>query len=256
MVRKVFGYGIAGLLTVALVAGMIYILARPQDVAASQGPVGGQGQGRTEALGAGTGDRGGLGDGGEPLGQGRNADRAADCDERAPLAQSQGGQAGAQGFQSGAGGGRQSDALGQGTQGGSQGFQGGAGQGAQGGAAQGQGLEDGTGRGQGNGLAPESGAAREDVAWETVTGRVLVAEGDMVLETAEGEFEVGLGQAWYRDEAGLVLEVGDEVTVTGFYEDGEFKAGTVENLTRDQTVVLRDESGRPMWSGRGALKNQ
>jgi hypothetical protein len=96
----------------------------------------------------------------------------------------------------------------------------------------------------------------EGVIWETVTGRVIVADSEMVLETAEGELDVGLGQAWYRDEAGLILEVGDEVTVTGFYEDGEFKAGTIENLTRDQTVVLRDESGRPMWSGRGALKNQ
>ena len=232
MVRKVFGYGVTGLLTVALIAGMIYILARPQDVAASQGPAGGQGQGRAEALSSGAGNQGGRANGGEPLGQGSKADCEDDCGERAPLAQGQGGQEGAQGFQ------------------------GGAGQGRQGGEPGTLGLRDGAGQGQGNGLASAAGAAREDVAWETVTGRVLVAEGDMVLETAEGEFEVGLGQAWYRDEAGLILEVGDEVTVTGFYEDDEFKAGTVENLTRDQTVVLRDESGRPMWSGRGGLKNQ
>ena len=44
--------------------------------------------------------------------------------------------------------------------------------------------------------------------------------------------------------------------MTGFYEDGEFKAGTVENLTTGETIVLRDEAGRPMWSGQGRLKNQ
>jgi len=44
--------------------------------------------------------------------------------------------------------------------------------------------------------------------------------------------------------------------VTGFYEDGEFKAGTVENLTTGETIVLRDEAGRTMWPGQGRLKNQ
>ena len=79
-------------------------------------------------------------------------------------------------------------------------------------------------------------------------------DGDITVETAEGEVLVGLGQASYRE--GFALKVGDKVSVTGFHEDGEFKAGTVENLTTGQTLVLRDETGRPGWAGRGLLKNQ
>ncbi|MCD6344029.1 MAG: hypothetical protein J7M17_00285, partial [Anaerolineae bacterium] len=72
--------------------------------------------------------------------------------------------------------------------------------------------------------------------------------------TAEGDVLVGMGQSAYRED--FALEVGDEVTVLGFHEDGEFKAGTVENLTTDETITLRDETGRPLWAGRGRLKNQ
>ena len=92
------------------------------------------------------------------------------------------------------------------------------------------------------------------VEWETLTGEVTVVDGEITVQTAEGEVVVGLGQASCRE--GFALEVGDEVSVTGFYEDGEFKAGTVENLTTGETIVLRDEAGRPMWSGQGRLKNQ
>ena len=42
--------------------------------------------------------------------------------------------------------------------------------------------------------------------------------------------------------------------MTGFYEDGEFKAGTVENLTTGETIILRDETGRPMWAGAGTAQ--
>jgi len=38
-------------------------------------------------------------------------------------------------------------------------------------------------------------------------------------------------------------------------EDGEFKAGQVENLGTGESIVLRDTSGRPMWAGRGNRKN-
>jgi len=92
------------------------------------------------------------------------------------------------------------------------------------------------------------------VEWETLTGEVTAVDGEITIQTAEGEVVVGLGQAAYRE--GFALEVEDEVSVTGFHEDGEFKAGSVENLTTGETLVLRDETGRPMWSGQGRRKNQ
>jgi hypothetical protein len=92
------------------------------------------------------------------------------------------------------------------------------------------------------------------VEWETLTGKVIVVDGDITIQTAEGPVLVGMGQSAYRE--GFGLEVGDEITVLGFHEDGEFKAGTVENLTTGEMIVLRDEAGRPMWAGQGQLKNQ
>ena len=56
---------------------------------------------------------------------------------------------------------------------------------------------------------------------------------------------------WYSEERGFKVNVGDEVSIEGYHEDGEFKAGTVENLTEGTSIVLREASGRPMWSGQG-----
>ncbi|MDY6874763.1 MAG: hypothetical protein SWK90_00945, partial [Chloroflexota bacterium] len=93
-----------------------------------------------------------------------------------------------------------------------------------------------------------------NVEWETLTGEVVIVDGEITIQTAEGQVLVGMRQSAYREN--FALEVGDEITVVGFHEDGEFKAGTVENLTTGETITLRDETGRPMWSGQGRLKNQ
>jgi hypothetical protein len=109
------------------------------------------------------------------------------------------------------------------------------------------------GRGQGS-----AGQGRNEIVraveWETLTGIVTVVDSEITVQTAQGEILVGMGQSAYRESFGL--EVGDQVSVVGFYEDGEFKAGTVENLTTGETIVLRDETGRPMWAGQGQLRNQ
>jgi len=122
-------------------------------------------------------------------------------------------------------------------------------------------LEFGNRAGQGNGSRglestnnPEAYFTPSE--WETVQGTVIVADNELTLQTAEGEIVVGLGQSWYREQAGFTVNVGDEVIVHGYEEDGEFKAGTVENLTSGTAIMLREQGGRPMWAGRGNLRNQ
>ncbi|MDX9953878.1 MAG: hypothetical protein RBT75_07275 [Anaerolineae bacterium] len=91
---------------------------------------------------------------------------------------------------------------------------------------------------------------------ETIQGVVISSDSEILVRTAEGEeVLVVLGQAWYREQAGFTVAVGDEVSVVGFYEDGEFKAVTVEDLTTGATITLRDASGRPAWSGQGNRRN-
>jgi hypothetical protein len=214
MLRKMFGYGMVGLLAVALIGGTVYVLGRPVEAQAGQGLSGDQGQsvalqsgngrrgGGSVALDESDGDYGSVGQGlGQSAGQGRGASASGD-------------------------------------------------------ATQGSGRGQGQGQTQGAGTGPGAGGAVGAVDWETVTGQVTVVDSEMVVQTAEGEVVVGLGQAWYREEAEFVLSVGDEVSVIGFYEDGEFKAGSVENLTTGQTLALRDEDGRPMWAGQGERKSQ
>jgi hypothetical protein len=39
--------------------------------------------------------------------------------------------------------------------------------------------------------------------------------------------------------------------LVGFYEGDDFEVGQIDNATNGQTVLVRDENGRPLWAGRG-----
>ena len=227
MLKKIVNYSIVGVLLLVLVGGSIYVLARPTGAQAEQGWA-----------------RETTTQGSQNYGQGRGASQ----EQEIALGQGLQGQG----------------ARGQGTQGQSLQGQGVQGQGAQG---QGQGnarvesLESGNRGGQGSGYqgqgaADNAGDYLSPDEWETVQGTVIVADNELTIQTAEGELVVGMGQSWYREQAGFTVNVGDEVIVNGYEEDGEFKAGTVENLTSGATVALREQGGRPMWAGRGNLRNQ
>jgi hypothetical protein len=87
--------------------------------------------------------------------------------------------------------------------------------------------------------------------WLTISGTVtqVPAEGvDLVMETADGELVVGTGPS-AMVEQGFDVQIGDELEVMGYWEDDELKAAEITLLATDQTIVLRDEWGRPVWSG-------
>lgn len=186
MLKKVLGYGVVGLLAVALVAGLVYILVRPAEAQAERGPLGGQGQGRSTAVEPGTGYRGG----------------------------------------------------------------GAAGLGGNGGGAYGSGGRGGS-RGETAGVGDGVGLDHPAETWITVRGTFVSFDGDLVIETAEGEMVLKTGPAWYWDANGIALDAGDEVVLYGFYDGDDFEVGRVENLTTGEVLALRDETGRPLWAGRG-----
>ena len=114
----------------------------------------------------------------------------------------------------------------------------------------------GYGRGQGQGSSQPSRAEpqAETADWRTLEGTVVETE-ELVIETADGEtVQIGLGPSHYRESQGFDLQVGDSVSVSGYFEDGEFKAAQVVKPDTGESIVLRDTSGRPMWSGRGNRK--
>ena len=127
------------------------------------------------------------------------------------------------------------------------------------------GDEEGYGRGQGNGQSvansqgditrngDQTGTGQAEVdEWLTLSGTVTSADADvLVVETADGEVMVENRGWWYAQEQGFAVQAGDEVVLTGFYENEVFEVGRIDNVTTGQTVTLRDETGRPMWAGRG-----
>jgi hypothetical protein len=69
------------------------------------------------------------------------------------------------------------------------------------------------------------------------------------LSASDGvSYYVELGPASYWQAQGVTLAVGDSVTVNGYASAGQYHAGTV-TLSSGQTLTLRDQVGRPLWSG-------
>jgi hypothetical protein len=126
---------------------------------------------------------------------------------------------------------------------------------AAGGQGQGFGRSGEQAEGQAQSLAPNRSRELdpESVALEqeTFQGTVVETE-ELLIETESGEsVQVGLGPNFYRESAGFALQSGENVRVSGFWEDGEFKATQIESLDTGASIVLRDASGRPLWAGQG-----
>lgn len=101
---------------------------------------------------------------------------------------------------------------------------------------------DGTGTGQ----------AQVD-AWLQIQGTVISMDGNtLVVQTADGTQVVIENRPWvFAQEQGFQVQVGNEVTLTGFYENDDFEVGQLVNASTGQTVSIREEGGRPLWAGRG-----
>ncbi len=119
-------------------------------------------------------------------------------------------------------------------------------------SAPGQGGYGGEGRTDAPGDATGTGQAQVD-EWITLSGTVVSLDADaLVVQTAVGEQVVMENRPWrYAQEQGFVATAGDQVRVVGFYEDGEFEVGQIDNLSTGLSVQIREEGGRPMWAGRG-----
>jgi hypothetical protein len=102
-----------------------------------------------------------------------------------------------------------------------------------------------------------SGEGRaEEPDWITLEGTVTeVSTGQLTLETPDGEEVLALGPEYYWSAQGIAIEVGDEVEARAYEEDGELKVGQITLTATGETLTLRDEMGRPLWSG-GAGQGQ
>jgi hypothetical protein len=128
------------------------------------------------------------------------------------------------------------------------------------------GVQNGSGRNGGNGSGGQSrynaddlngytagtGLAQVDEVYQ-ITGAVTFVDADqsIVVDETGSQTVIENRAWWYALEDGFTAEVGDQVHLTGFYDEGVFEAIQLENLTQSITVQIREESGRPLWAGGG-----
>jgi len=78
--------------------------------------------------------------------------------------------------------------------------------------------------------------------WAEYEGNVISMDSSIVIE----------GRALlFMQDSGFVTNVGNTLFITGFYEDDEYKVATIIDQTTGETIVVRDEGGRPGWAGNG-----
>jgi hypothetical protein len=74
----------------------------------------------------------------------------------------------------------------------------------------------------------------------------------LMVTTQKNQYEVHLGPRWFLEENQLNFTVGEEIEVKGSKKmiNRRLTLIAAKITNRDRTVVLRDEYGIPMWSGR------
>ena len=90
--------------------------------------------------------------------------------------------------------------------------------------------------------------------WVVIEGSVNSVDSALaVILLQDGNTVEITGRPWsFALENGFALQAGDQVRLTGFYEDNDsFEVGAIENLTQGTSFQVRDQDGRPLWAGRG-----
>ena len=101
---------------------------------------------------------------------------------------------------------------------------------------------------------PDPQAMVQADEWVTLNGSLLSFQGgSMTMATDTGEvISFQTGQPRFFSAQGITFQIGDEISVLGFYSGEQFSAGEVTQLATGARVMLRDPNGRPLWAGPGA----
>ncbi len=111
-------------------------------------------------------------------------------------------------------------------------------------------------QGQGAGIADGDHTPDPQVQvdeWVTLQGEILSFQGgSMTMASFAGEvISFQTGQPRFFSSQGITFQVGDEIIVVGFYQNGQFMAGDITQVATGLKVLLRDPNGRPLWAGPG-----
>lgn len=98
---------------------------------------------------------------------------------------------------------------------------------------------------------PASHASENPAKWLSLQGVVnSVDESSLVIILTDGSsLEISRRPWRFALQLGFSTAPGNQLLITGFYENSEFKPVTIEDTTASVSVALRDTSGQPLWSG-------
>jgi len=85
-------------------------------------------------------------------------------------------------------------------------------------------------------------------------GVVTQVNEDLLMVLCEDGHEIVVENRawWFAADAGFSAEVGDLISLNGFYEtEEEFEVSYIENLTKGEEIQIREGNGRPLWAGSG-----
>jgi hypothetical protein len=118
-------------------------------------------------------------------------------------------------------------------------------------AGQGQQGKNGGGGPGGSQFMQGEGTLVSAEDWVTVEGTITQVDTNaIVIQTAAGDtLTVKVGPPHFVEGLGVEFQPGDEISVLGFYEDGEFEAAQITFLATGEQITLRDKNGRPLWTG-------
>lgn len=93
--------------------------------------------------------------------------------------------------------------------------------------------------------------------WVTLEGTIIMmTNGSMTIVLTDGtQVAFQSGQPRFFASQGVTFQLGDDVSVMGFYENDKFMAGDITQLATGLRVMLRDPNGRPLWAGPGGNGN-
>ena len=81
----------------------------------------------------------------------------------------------------------------------------------------------------------------------SLTGILVYQNAEWFLRAGDELYALHMGPRDFMTDQGFVLRAGDQASIKAFFHNQD--AAVVEITTNGRTMVLRDSSGRPAWSG-------
>lgn len=93
----------------------------------------------------------------------------------------------------------------------------------------------------------------DPIDWITLEGVVADVQGsNLTMQTNDAQhIALQLGQKNFIESQGITFAAGDEITVVGYWQGEQFKAGEITKTATGERLMLLDPNGRPLWGGPG-----